>query len=144
MTVPDDTLTAALVDVLGGGAPAVVWTDAGSEVLVHCAQARLTAVPGEEAAVQAAVPLESVETGRIELHVLMTLGPDGDPTVAAAATTPPGLLTTRWGRVVEDAVHTALASATAASAAPPQEDGTPRIASPRRPVPGGTVREPAR
>ena len=143
MTVPDDILTAALVDVLGGGAPAVVWTDAGSEVLVHCAQARLTALAGDDAAVRATVPLESVETGRVELRVLVALGPDGDPAVAAASTSPPGLLTTRWGRAVEDAVHTALASAAAVPTAPPRGDGPTGIATPRRPV-AATVSEPVR
>jgi len=83
----------------------VIWVDQGDEVLVHLDSLR-SRVIGRTLLVS--LDLETDQTGRTTLVVPMALGAAGDPAALVAVTDDlprgNGLLASRWGHVVQNAV----------------------------------------
>lgn len=107
------------VPIEGGPAPPdtapVVWVDTGDELLVHRNSLKVRFAPG---IIVVSVDVETVQTGRQRLVVPLALGARGEP---SAPSSPSGLvavtsrepythplLAARWGRIVQDAVWSAL------------------------------------
>lgn len=115
----DETGLSATLQVRLSGSPAdgttlaaasaplqkVIWVDQGDEVLVHLDSLR-TRVVGQTLLVS--LDLETDQTGRTALVVPMALASANDPAALVAVTDDlprgNGLLASRWGRVVQDAV----------------------------------------
>ena len=90
-----------------GAAPhlKVIWVDQGDEVLVHLDSLH-SRIVGRTLLVS--LDLETDQTGRTALVVPMALGAADDPAALVAITDDlprgNGLLASRWGRVLQDAV----------------------------------------
>jgi hypothetical protein len=107
------------VPIDGGPAPSdtapVVWVDAGDELLVHRNSLKVRFAPG---VIVVSVDVETVETGRQRLAVPLALGARREPSspsrpsglVAVTSREPytHPLLAARWGRILQDAVWSAL------------------------------------
>jgi hypothetical protein len=94
----------------GFGTPGpVVWTDGADEVLVHLPSLRVAL---RDKLVAVSLDLESDQTGRETLVMPFSVGGARDLAglVAATESLPrgDGLLVGRWGRIVQDAVWSAL------------------------------------
>jgi len=92
------------------GAPKrVVWVDHGDEVLVHLDSLR-TQIVGRTLLVS--VDLETDQTGRASLIVPLVLGGADDPAGLVAVTEDlprgNGLLASRWGPILQDALWASL------------------------------------
>jgi len=113
-------LTSALVPRLAGrpadGSPAsgappssIVWVDGSDEVVVHLDSLESRIVDGT---LVVSLELESVETGRAPLIVVLALGSADDPAGLVATTNelPRGntALAARWGNAVQTAVWSSL------------------------------------
>ncbi len=87
----------------------VIWVDAGDEVLVHLDSIRVKVL---DRLLLVSVDLETDQTGRATLVVSLALGGDGDLAGLVATTDElprgTGLLASRWGRILQDAVWSAL------------------------------------
>jgi hypothetical protein len=90
----------------------VVWVDAGDELLVHRDSLKVRFAPG---IIVVSVDVETVQTGRQRLVVPLALGARGEPSspsglVAVTSREPytHPLLAARWGRILQDAVWSAL------------------------------------
>lgn len=114
------TLSAAIARRLGSpdalpagfGAPGpVVWVDGADEVLVHLPSVRVAL---RDRLVAVSVDLETDQTGRETLVMPFSVGGLRDPAglIAAAEALPrgDGLLVGRWGRILQEAVWSALLS----------------------------------
>lgn len=92
-----------------GAPPPVVWIDGADEVLVHLPSVRVAL---RDKLIAVSVDLECDQTGRETLVMPFAVGGTRDPAglVAATETLPrgDGLLVGRWGRIVQDAVWSAL------------------------------------
>jgi hypothetical protein len=112
------TLSAAIARRLGSpdalpagfAAPgAVVWVDGADEVVVHLPSLRVAL---RDRLVAVSVDLEADQTGRETLVMPFSVGGPRDPAGLIAATEAlprgDGLLVGRWGRIVQDAVWSAL------------------------------------
>jgi len=112
------TLSAAIARRLGSpdalpagfAAPGpVVWVDGADEVLVHLPSLRVAL---RDRLVAVSVDLETDQTGRETLVMPFSVGGPRDPAGLIAATEAlprgDGLLVGRWGRIVQDAVWSAL------------------------------------
>jgi hypothetical protein len=102
---------ARLTPVAAGGAPApVIWVDGGDEVLVHLESLQTKMLDGGVLLVS--VDLETDQTGRTPLIVRLALPTSGQAAGLLAATdaypTGNGLLASRWGAVLQNAVWAAL------------------------------------
>lgn len=107
------------VPIDGGPGPAatapVVWVDAGDELLVHRNSLKVRFGLG---VIVVSVDVETVETGRQRLAVPLALGARGESSspswssglVAVTSREPytHPLLAARWGRILQDAVWSAL------------------------------------
>jgi hypothetical protein len=95
--------------VTEGRATAVVWVEAGSEVLVYLDSVKVR-IAGNVLAVS--IDLDSDQTGRTPLIVTLALGGTADPVGMLAVTDDlprgNGLLAARWGGSVTSAVWGAL------------------------------------
>jgi hypothetical protein len=94
----------------GFGAPAaVVWVDGGDEVLVHLPALRVAL---RDKLIAVSVDLETDQTGRETLLMPFAVGGMRDSAGLLAATEElprgNGLLVGRWGRMLQDAVWSAL------------------------------------
>jgi hypothetical protein len=94
----------------GYGAPgSVVWTDGADEVLVHLPSLKVAL---RDRLVAVSLDLECDQTGRETLVLPFAVGGARDPAglIAATESLPrgDGLLVGRWGRIVQDAVWSAL------------------------------------
>jgi len=112
-TVPMASLASWFRDALTGpanvGQPSVVWSDRGSQILLHVG--RLQARTAGQMLV-VAVDTESNEFGVAPLIVRFVLGDTGDASALVAATDvdvlgDPGV-SARWGRLFRDVVWAAL------------------------------------
>ena len=103
-----DSLSHSIAARLGGGAPRIVWTDAGDEVLVHLdgldAQAR-------DGMLVVRVELEADDVGRERLTLPFALGEDAGGRLVATApeVVTGGPLAARWGLIAQDTIFDALA-----------------------------------
>jgi hypothetical protein len=103
--------TGGTVPVNPTGAPnlAVVWVDAGSEVLVHLDSLQVRFVANTALF---SIELECDQTGRTPLIVALALGGIDDPAGLIATTDEfprgNGLLTARWGAAVQSAIWSSL------------------------------------
>jgi hypothetical protein len=95
-----------------GSAPAprhVIWIDRGDEVLVYLDSVRTQIVGGM---LLVSIDLETDQTGRASLIVALALGGADDPAGLVAVTDDlprgNGLLASRWGRILQDAVWGSL------------------------------------
>src|SRR5262245_28380464 len=112
-----------LLNGAAAGSPAVVWTDADAEVVVHVAS---LAVRLTEGWLLVDVPLETLETGRVDVRCVYFLGREsrGDGLAASCTVDPraPAILVGRWGdalltaiwSAVQDVLEGALQAATSA------------------------------
>jgi hypothetical protein len=94
----------------GGALPAkVVWTDAGDDVLVHLDSAQVRVL---DRMLYVSVDLECDQTGRSPLICAFALGNAEDPSGLLAVTDElprgHGLLASRWGQILQDAIWGAL------------------------------------
>jgi peptidoglycan hydrolase-like protein with peptidoglycan-binding domain len=111
--LPIDTITAALRDALTGpanlGAPAVIWSDRGSQIIMHTGKLQAHA---RDNALIVAVDTESAEFGPVPLIVRFVFGDDKDPASLVAATDDNALghpaIAARWGRLFRDVTWAAL------------------------------------
>ncbi len=91
--------------------PAVVWVDRGDEVLVHLDSLRVK-IPDRLLLVS--IDLETDQTGRTPLIAAYAVGAPNDPAGLVAVTDEfprgNGLLASRWGQVLQDAVWAGLLS----------------------------------
>ncbi len=87
----------------------VIWVDAGDEVLVHLNSANVRIL---DRMLLVAVDLESDQTGRASLVVVLAVAGEGEPAGLVATTDelPRGnaLLAARWGRALQAAVWASL------------------------------------
>lgn len=101
---------AALCGPEHAGSPEVVWSDRGSQILLHVGklQVRLG-----KATLVVAVDTESVEFGVAPLVVRFVFGADGGPSSLVAATDETALghpdVAARWGDLFRDVIWAALA-----------------------------------
>jgi hypothetical protein len=102
----DGSVPAALIP------PAIVWVDAGSEVLAHLdsIQARLL-----DGTLLVSIDLETDQTGRSPLIIALTISADPKDPAGLIATTDEhprghGQLAARWGRPLQAAVWASLLS----------------------------------
>jgi hypothetical protein len=119
-------LAAAIATRLGGGraadgslppegaaavsaTTAVIWVDRGDEVLVHLDSVR---VKIGDRLLLLSVDLETDQTGRTPLVATYALGGDQDPAGLVAVTDElprgNGLLASRWGKILQDALWASL------------------------------------
>jgi hypothetical protein len=106
--------------------PAIIWVDAGSEVLAHLdsIQARLL-----NGTLLVSIDLETDQTGRSPLIVALTISADPKDPAGLVATTDEyprghGQLAARWGRPLQAAVWASLLSIAQDHAA--ERSGAPR------------------
>jgi hypothetical protein len=87
----------------------VIWVDHGDEVLVHLDSVQTRIL---DRTLLVSVDLESDQTGRTPLVVAFALGNPNDPAGLVAVTDDlprgNGLLASRWGRVVQDAIWASM------------------------------------
>jgi hypothetical protein len=87
----------------------VVWVDGGDEVLVHLDAAQVRIL---DRALLVSVDLETDQTGRTPLTVVLALGNATDPSGLVATTDEfprgHGLLAARWGSALQAAVWSSL------------------------------------
>lgn len=90
-------------------AKAVVWIDSGDEVLVHLDSIRTQI---HDRALLISVDLETDQTGRTPLVTAFALGNANDPAglIAVADELPRGngMLASRWGKILQEALWTSL------------------------------------
>jgi hypothetical protein len=90
-------------------APEVIWVESGDEVLVHLDSTQVRMLDG---ALLVSVDLETDQTGRSPLVVILALGASGDPAGLMAVTDDlprgNGVLAARWGQVFQTAVWASL------------------------------------
>lgn len=100
-------LERALRKQLGGSARAVVWVEAGDEVLVHLDSLVLGTVSG---ALVVRVDLEADDVGRERLVLPFALALDRASRLLAVTETPPhaGVLSLRWRETLQNALLAAL------------------------------------
>jgi hypothetical protein len=124
-------LERALAGRLGGGAPRVVWSETGDEVLVHLDSLKAQAVQGT---LVMGIDLEADETPRERVIVRVALGKDRQGRLVGVTDERPdgkGLLAARWGRSVQDALWSAVVGIVtgepvAPGARPPRRTTAPR------------------
>lgn len=112
-TAPLADLTAALQAALTGpanvGAPAVVWSDRGSQLLLDVAHLHVTTVPS---ALVIGVDTTTVEFGTAPLIVRFVLGQEAAGGALVASTDADALghpdVAVRWGALFRDVVWAAL------------------------------------
>jgi hypothetical protein len=116
VAVTDKELAGLLKGATQGGK--VVWSLGGCEVLVHLDGITARSTSG---AVAVVVPVESDQTGRVDLPVVFAVGTDERETglLAATAARPPGpvALAGRWGEAVQALAWDALLQVAVALAA---------------------------
>jgi hypothetical protein len=108
-----DVVTAALRDALTGprhqGVPVVVWSDRGSQVVLHVGKLQLRAL---ENTLVVAVDTQSAEFGVVPLIVRFVFGGRDDPASLVAATDDGALghpaIAARWGTLFRDVIWAAL------------------------------------
>ncbi|MEV6415810.1 hypothetical protein [Kribbella sp. NPDC051718] len=108
-----DVVTAALQSALTGprnvGASAVVWSDRGSQIVLHVGKLQLRAL---ENTLVVAVDTQSAEFGVAPLIVRFVFGGREDPASLVAATDEGALghpaVAARWGTLFRDVVWAAL------------------------------------
>ena len=87
----------------------VIWVDRGDEVLVHLDSIQTRIL---ERTLLVSVDLETDQTGRTPLVVAFALGNPNDPAGLVSATDElprgNGLLASRWGRVVQEAIWASM------------------------------------
>jgi hypothetical protein len=87
----------------------VIWVDHGDEVLVHLDSVRTRIL---DRMLVVSIDLETDQTGRTPLVVALALGNPNDPAGLVAVTDElprgNGLLASRWGRVVQDAIWASM------------------------------------
>lgn len=124
LKIPDQfdpqTLNSALASRLAGtpadGSPAkvnsarsVIWVEKGDEVLVHLDAIHTQILDGM---LLVSVDLETDQTGRTPLVLALALGKANDPAGLVAVTDDlprgNGLLASRWGKILQDAVWASL------------------------------------
>lgn len=111
--MPLDAVTGALRDALTGprnaGAPVVIWSDRGSQVVLHVGKLQLRVL---DSAVVVAVDTESVEFGVAPLIVRFVFGGQDDPASLVAATDESALghpaVAARWGTLFREVIWAAL------------------------------------
>jgi hypothetical protein len=109
--IPRLTGTTADGSRAAGPAPAggVVWVDGGDEILVHLDAARVRIL---DRTLLVSVDLESDQTGRTPLTVVLALGSATDPSGLVATTDEfprgHGPLAARWGSALQAAVWSSL------------------------------------
>ena len=103
-------LRAALVGPSNVGAPAVVWSDRGSQLLLHVDKLQVRTATST---LIVAVDTESVEFGVVPLIVRFILGDPKGPAPLVASSDPTALghpqVAARWGTLFRDVVWAALA-----------------------------------
>ena len=111
IVLDEHAVAAALANELApaaGGGP-VVWASQGSEVVVYLDSVDVRVGPGR---LRASVDLASDDTGRVSQPVELALAYPGEPPNFAATTelTPAGdpIIAGRWGRVIQNAVWSAV------------------------------------
>jgi hypothetical protein len=109
VTPSRDSLSRSIASHLGHGAPRVVWTDAGDEVLVHLDALQASRRDG---VLVVRVDLEADEIGRERVTLAFALGEDASNQLVATTseTVLGGPLAARWGAILQDAIVDALAS----------------------------------
>ncbi|MFI5706616.1 hypothetical protein [Kribbella sp. NPDC051620] len=108
-----DVVTAALQNALTGsrnaGASAVVWSDRGSQIVLHVGKLQLRALQNT---IVVAVDTESAEFGVAPLIVRFVFGGRQDPASLVAATDEGALghpaIAARWGTLFRDVIWAAL------------------------------------
>jgi len=132
LKIPDSfneqSLAAALSQRLAGssaigtsipatGAQAVIWVDRGDEVLVHLDSVRTKINAGM---LLVSVDLETDQTGRASLVVVLAMGNASDPAGLLATTDDlprgNGMLAARWGKTLQNAVCGSLLAVASAHA----------------------------
>ena len=92
-----------------GFPPAVVWTDAGDDILLHLNSLKVVMRSG---LIVVSVDLECDQTGRESLVMPFSVAASGDQAGLLAVTEDlprgNGLLVGRWGKLLQDAVWSAL------------------------------------
>jgi len=87
----------------------VIWVESGNEVLVHLDSLRTQIL---DSALLVSVDLETDQTGRTPLVVALALGKTDDPAGLIAVTDDlprgNGLLASRWGKTLQDAIWAGL------------------------------------
>lgn len=117
--MPRDALAEALRAALCGpkhaGSPEVLWSDRGSQILLHVDKLQVHLA---KATVVVAVDTESAEFGVAPLIVRFAFGSDHGPTSLIAATDASALghpqVAARWGDLFRDVVWAAIARLVAA------------------------------
>ena len=112
--LPIDTLGAAFRDALCGpehlGSPEVIWSDGGSQILLHVGKLQVRTAG---TAVLVAVDTESAEFGVAPLIVRFVFGNDGGPASLVAATDLAAFgqpqVAARWGDLFRDVIWAAFA-----------------------------------
>jgi hypothetical protein len=108
MTMPShESLSKALASYLGSGAPRVIWTDEGDDVLVHLDALQ---VSRRNDLLIVRIDLEADEIGRERLTLPFALGEDANHRLVATTSDPVagGPLAARWGMVLQNAIVSAL------------------------------------
>jgi hypothetical protein len=108
-----EAVTAAMRDALCGpanlGEPAVIWSDRGSQLILHVGKLQLRL---QDSAVVVAVDTESAEFGVAPLIVRFVFGGAGDPASLVAATDETALghpgVAARWGQLFRDVIWAAI------------------------------------
>lgn len=108
-----DTVTGVLRDALTGpahaGAPAVIWSDRGSQIVLHVGKLQIRPLQNT---LVVAVDTQSAEFGVAPLIVRFVFGGRGDPASLVAATDDDALghpaVAARWGKLFRDVMWAAL------------------------------------
>jgi hypothetical protein len=111
--LPIDRVAGVLRDALTGpanvGAPAVIWSDRGSQIVLHVGKLQVRAA---ENTLVVAVDTQSAEFGVASLIVRFVVGGRGDPASLVAATDDSALghpaVAARWGKLVRDVLWAAV------------------------------------
>lgn len=108
-TLDETSLARALRRELAGERPAIVWEHEGDAVLVHLAALTVELSAG---IVTVSVPLETDQTGRGIVRCSFAIGHagEGGEMFAVTGELPSGesVLVARWGRLLRDAIWSAL------------------------------------
>lgn len=136
---PTNGLARALANRIGGGAPRIVWTETGDEVLLRLDGLRATVVSG---ALAIELDLEADDVGRERVQIRFALGRDEQGRLVGSSDEDPGALptkggkreiptlTARWGRTLQDALWAALVALVDGEAAAGAAGGIPGRAFP--------------
>jgi len=127
-TLSLEALAAAFRDALCGpknlGSPEVVWSDGGSQIVLHVGKLQVRTV---QTALVVAVDTESSEFGVAPLVVRFVFGKEGGPASLVAATDETALghpqVAARWGPLFRDVVWAAFARQVELGAAGKQPTG---------------------